>query len=135
MRLETHGGHTDRTIAKALQLWIDGDANETAIRWRDECLAPHCNDECPEHIVLSTLSALWGAQYNLAISLSVLALSLSCVMVRIILQFCRYRLARNQKQFIEDLASNPYREETLDVSKSVYTYNIIVVLYFSVAYE
>ena len=48
-----------------------------------------------------------------------LALSLSCVMVRIILQFCRHRLTRNQKQFIEDLASNPYREETLDVSKYV----------------
>ena len=102
---------------KALQLWINGDANKTVIRWRDECSAPHCNDECPEHIVLSTLSALWGTQYQLVTSLSVLALSLSCLMVRIILQLCRYRLIRNQKQFIEDLASNPYREETLDVSK------------------
>ena len=116
LKLESHTGSSDKTIARALQLWINGEANATIIRWRDQCSAPHCNYECPEHIKLSTLSLLWGTQYKLAICLSVLALSFSCVLVRIILQFSRYRLTMRQKQFIEDLASNPYREETLDVS-------------------
>lgn len=115
LKLESHTGSSDKTIARALQLWINGEANATIIRWRDQCSAPHCNYECPEHIKLSTLSPLWGTQYKLAICLSVLALSFSCVLVRIILQFSRYRLTMRQKQFIEDLASNPYREETLDL--------------------
>jgi len=95
---------------------MNGDANKTTVRWRDGCSAPHCNEECPEHIVLATLSTLWEIQYQLAICISIFALSFSCAVVRIILQFCKYRLTTNQKQFIDDLASNPYREETLDVS-------------------
>ena len=117
LRLESHGGSSDKTMEKALQLWMKGDGtNEAVIRWKDDCTAPHCNDECPEHIVLSTLSTLWETQYMLAVCISVLALSLWCALIRIILQFSRYRLAKSQKQFIEDLANNPYREETLDVS-------------------
>ena len=54
----------------------------------------------------------------LAVCISILALSLWCALIRIILQFSRYRLAKSQKQFIEDLANNPYREETLDVSNT-----------------
>ena len=117
LRLESLDGGFDRTIEKALELWIKrGDT----IRWKDECHAPHCNAECPERIVLSFVSTLWETQYMLTICIIVLALSLWCVLIRIILQFSRYRLANRQKQFIEDLASNPYREETLDVSKMLY---------------
>ena len=116
LRLESHVGSSDKTIEKALHLWINGDVNETVIHWRDDCSAPHCNDKCPEHIILSTLSPLWDIQYILAICMSIVAISLICTVVRILLRLCRYRLNRRQKQFISDLASNPYREETLDVS-------------------
>lgn len=123
LRLESHNGRSfDKTIEKALYAWINhGNTNgtkETVIRWKDECSAPHCNEECPEHIVLSTLSVLWETEYKLAICISILSLSLICALVRFILQICRYRLTKNQKQFMENLASNPYREETLDVSIS-----------------
>ena len=119
-------------MEKALHLWIKG--NNTVIRWKDDCTAPHCNDECPEHIVLSTLSTLWETQYMLVTCISILALSLWCALIRIILHFSRYRLAKSQKQFIEDLASNPYREETLDVSGIIHNcyikaYYILFVLF------
>lgn len=134
LRLKSNTRSFDKTIVKALYLWMNGDVNET-IRWRDGCPAPHCNEECPEHIVLSMLSTLWGTQYKLAICITIFALSFSCAVVRIILQLCRYRLTKSQKQFIDDLASNPYREETLDVSIIFLKMLHIILCIISATYE
>jgi len=110
----TLDGYKDKTIEAAINMWM---MNDTSVRWRDGCTSPHCNPECPEVIILTSLSTLWNTQYLFAVTLSVFSLSVFCFAVVAILTIYRWYIKRVQNRFLEDLACDPYKDEILDVSQ------------------
>lgn len=106
-------------MSDAVYEWLSLIESNGTIRYLDRCEGPHCNQNCPEAVVLGELTPYWTAHSQYLIVFLILLLVTSSIVMKIILDFNFAKLKKLQKSVIEDFAVNPYKgldSETAGVS-------------------
>ena len=113
-------GVCSSTMSDAVYEWLS--SNDT-IRYIDQCQGPHCNQNCPETIILGELSTYWKTHAQMLVMSLVLLLVGSSIVMKVILDINFARITKLQKSVIEDFTVNPYKglkSESAGVSHNYY---------------
>lgn len=111
----------DMTIQMAIRRWYE-DRNST-FEFRDACVGPYCNDQCPEIFTLGELTSnnwpIWGKSLIAGVVVVIVVCMLLTKISFVIWLFC---LERKQNAYLEQLDGNIESSQSslnLEVSPSI----------------
>ena len=72
------------TIMDAIDIWYQSNASNVGINFRDVCRTPHCNQECPETFLFSSLKPKeWPMMFRVAVGTVVVAVAIFCILLKV----------------------------------------------------
>ena len=89
------------SLAQAVTNWLEAARNGDTVRYSDHCSGPHCNELCPETIVLGELLPYWGGYVQYGILGAVLVVLVTCIAVKAFLSLRAKFVSYEQRQFLE----------------------------------
>ena len=99
---------TSLTIAEAIHNWLLASKSEQTVGYQDSCSGPHCNQLCPDLVVLGQTKLYWGVTTQGIIIAVVVCVCLLCATIKLVLfMFGKYS-AYCQLRFLEWKACYPY---------------------------
>ena len=89
------------TLAEAIHNWLEVSKNGGTVRYQDSCSGPHCNDQCPETVMLGQTKPYWKSYIQAFIVIIVVAVSFICAAIKLVLYLCEKYLSYQQLKFME----------------------------------
>ena len=76
------------TIRDAINYWYhNGSEIDGGVVFRDQCYGPHCNDECPDEVILQEQEAKkWFTAVKIGIAAFVVAIAVICLLLKVCIQ-------------------------------------------------
>ena len=100
------------TIAMAIHRWLEAQSNHTTIHYEDACKGPHCNSNCPDQVILGSVSSYWSAVVQYVLMGVGLVSAAICGIAKVTLVLCYKRIKKRQLHVIEECGFQTSVEES-----------------------